>query len=61
MKTNMLRLARRLYNVDYIPREINRANQRKWVRSVRQLGSRWLLAEYVSRKVLANAQTQTNT
>lgn len=59
MKTDMLRLARRLYNVDYIPREINRANQRKWVRSVRLLGSRWLLAEYVSRKVIANAQTPT--
>lgn len=59
MKTDMLRLARRLYNVDYIPREINRANQRKWVRSVRLLGSRWLLAEYVSRKVIANAHIST--
>ena len=61
MKTTMLRRVRRLYNVDYIPREINRANQRKWVRSVRQLGSNWLLAEYVSRKVISNAQTQTQT
>ena len=60
MKTNMLRLARRLYNVDYIPRETNRANQRKWVRSVRLLGSSWLLAEYVSRKVIADAQTSSN-
>ena len=61
MKTTMLRRVRRLYNVDYIPREINRANQLKWVRSVRQLGSNWLLAEYVSRKVISNAQTQTQT
>ena len=60
MDTDMLRLARRLYNVDYIPREINRANQRKWVRSVRLLGNRWLLAEYVSRKVIADAQTSSN-
>ena len=60
MKTDMLRLARRLYNVDYVPREINRANQRKWVRSVRLLGNRWLLAEYVSRKVIADAQTSSN-
>jgi hypothetical protein len=59
MKTTMLRRVRRLYNVDYIPREINRANQRKWVRSVRLLGRNWLLAEYVSRKVISNAQTQT--
>ena len=35
MKTNMLRRVRRLYNADYIPREINRANQRKWIQSVR--------------------------
>lgn len=61
MKTTMLRRVRRLYNVDYIPREINRANQRKWVRSVRLLGRNWLLAEYVSRKVISNAQTQTQT
>lgn len=61
MNTRMLRHVRKLFNVDYMPREINRANQRKWVRSVRQLGSRWLLAEYVSRKVIADAQTQTNT
>lgn len=59
MKTDMLRRARRLYNVDYVPREINRANQRKWVRSVRLLGSRWLLAEYVSRKVISNAHIST--
>ena len=59
MKTDMLRLARRLYNVDYVPREINRANQRKWARSVRLLGSRWLLAEYVSRKVISNAHIST--
>ena len=60
MNTDMLRLARRLYNVDYVPRETNRANQRKWVRSVRLLGNRWLLAEYVSRKVIADAQTSSN-
>ena len=59
MNTDMLRLARRLYNVDYVPRETNRANQRKWVRSVRLLGSRWLLAEYVSRKVISNAHIST--
>ncbi len=59
MKTAMLRRVRRLYNVDYIPREINRANQLKWVRSVRLLGKNWLLAEYISRKVISNAQTPT--
>lgn len=49
MNTHMLRRVRRLYNVDYVPRHINRANQRAWVRSVRALGSKWLLAEPVGR------------
>lgn len=49
MKTEMLKMARRLFNVSYVPQEINRANQRKWARSVKQLGSNWLLAKYVGR------------
>ncbi len=50
MKTQMLTKARVLFNVDYIPPEINRANQRKWVRSVRLLGDKWLLAKHIQRK-----------
>jgi hypothetical protein len=46
----MLRHVRKLWNVAYMPREINRANQRKWVRSVRVLGDRWLLAKHIERK-----------
>lgn len=49
MNTNMLKHVRTLWNVEYVPREVNRANQRKWVRSVRILGDRWLLAQHVSR------------
>ena len=49
MKTEMLKMARRLFNVDYMPREINRANQLKWARSVKMLGSNWLLAKNVGR------------
>ena len=49
MKTNMLKRARALFNVEYVPREINRANQLKWVRSVRALGGNWLLAKQVGR------------
>ena len=55
MKTHMLKRARTLFNVDYMPPEINRANQRKWVRSVRLLGDKWLLATYVQRKENPNA------
>ena len=54
MKTQMLTKARSFYNVDYIPPEINRANQRKWVRSVRLLGDKWLLAKYIERKTEGN-------
>lgn len=49
MKTNMLKRARALFNVEYMPREINRANQLKWIRSVRMLGENWLLAKQVGR------------
>jgi len=45
MDITYLRMARRLWNVDYIPYWENRANQRKWVRSLRLLGNNWLLKE----------------
>lgn len=41
---------RKLFNVDYMPREINRANQLKWVRAVRRLGNKWLIIKPVERK-----------
>lgn len=45
MNTTALRKARQLFNNDMIPPEHNRAYQRKWVRSLRFLGDRWLLAK----------------
>jgi hypothetical protein len=50
MDTRMLSHVRQLFNVDYLPRNVNRTNQRKWVKCVRQLGDKWLLAKYVERK-----------
>lgn len=50
MKTQVLSHVRQLFNVDHVPRHINRHNQRQWVRSVRHLGDRWLLAKKVTRK-----------
>lgn len=47
MNTKMLVKARQLFSVDYVPPEINRANQRKWIRSIRNLGDKWLLAETI--------------
>jgi len=50
MNVKMLRHVRQMWNVSHVSQEINRANQRKWVRSVRRLGDRWLLAKHVERK-----------
>jgi len=49
----VLKRVRELYNVDYIPYYQNRDNQRKWVKSIRMLGDKWLLAK--SRRKNENA------
>ena len=41
MITTRLRQVRRLFTNDLTPRETQRANMLKWVRSVRWLGHRW--------------------
>jgi hypothetical protein len=45
MKTKALKLVRELFAVDYVPQHTQRHNQRQWVKSVRRLGDRWLLAK----------------
>ena len=50
MKTKMLRKARVLWASG--DRRLDRHNQRAWVRAIRRLGSRWLLATPVVRKEL---------
>lgn len=49
MKTSMLIRARRNWNSEYVSRETNRLNQRNWIRSIRHLGDKWLLAKPVER------------
>jgi hypothetical protein len=50
MQTEQLRRkARQLYNNKLVSQEVNQYNQRKWVRSVLQLGDKWLLAKQVGR------------
>lgn len=44
MNTTRLAQARRLFDSPFTSREVNRANQLKWVRSIRLLGGKWLLA-----------------
>lgn len=44
MNTTLLTTARRLWCVGHADRATQRANMRKWVRSVRLLGNRWIMA-----------------
>lgn len=50
MNTKMLTHVRQLFNTPNVDKRINRHNQRQWVRSVRHLGDKWLLAKHVQRK-----------
>lgn len=43
MKTEMLIKVRQLFNSDYVPKHINRHNQRQYIKSIRQLGNKWLI------------------
>ena len=49
-KISLMRHAVKLWQVPHVPREINRANARKWVAAVERLGDRWLLSKPVERK-----------
>jgi len=50
MNTKMLKHVRTLYNTKDVDNRINRHNQRQWVKSIRYLGDKWLLATPVKRK-----------
>lgn len=50
MNVKLLKLSRKLWNVDYVPAEVNRLNQLKWARAVHRLGDKWLLAKHVERR-----------
>lgn len=47
MNTTMLRKARELWRTGI--RDLDRHNQRAWVRSIRFLGDKWLLAHSIRR------------
>ncbi len=51
-KTQLIKHALKLWNVPYVPREVNRANARKWLKSVDRLGDRWLFAKKYTREEL---------
>ena len=53
MNTTRLKQARRLFDFPGVPRHIVRHNMRSWVRQVRQLGDKWVLAQPVTRQTPA--------
>ena len=57
MKTTreLLRHARRLYNSDLAPAELNRRNRKAWVRAVQNLGPRWVFWDTID---LRRSKTQ---
>jgi hypothetical protein len=50
MNTTALQMARRLFIVQGVPTSTQRHNIRSWVRSVRYLGDKWLIANPQERK-----------
>ena len=46
----LARRACRLYRGGYMPKEIRRANQRKWIAAVQMLGPKWLLATPINKE-----------
>jgi hypothetical protein len=49
MKTAYLTRVRSLYCVAGVPTHIQRHNCRQWIKSIRFLGDKWLLAKQVGR------------
>jgi hypothetical protein len=49
MNVQALKTVRRLYCIDGVPTSTQRHNCHQWVRSLRFLGNKWLLATPVSK------------
>jgi hypothetical protein len=49
MNTRFLKQVRRIFSRYDAPPEVIRSYQRQWVRSVRQLGDKWLVAKHIER------------
>lgn len=46
-KLQLVKRALRLWKVPHVDKRTNRANARKWIKSVERLGDKWLLAKQV--------------
>lgn len=54
MKTKLLKMARRIWNNDMVPKELNRKNQVKWAKAVAALGDKWVVIKQIERKTHAS-------
>jgi len=52
MNTTRLVQVRRLWSVGHVSRDMQRANMRKWVQSIRFLGDRWKMARPMDSGIL---------
>ena len=50
MNTKLLKHTRELFKSYDVPEHVRRSYQLKWVKSIRNLGDNWLLANHVTRK-----------
>jgi hypothetical protein len=41
-RVSLMRKAIRLFNSEYVPREVNRANRIAWLCAVQKLGEKWV-------------------
>lgn len=49
MNTHALSKVRNLFCIDGVPKNVQRHNCRQWVKSIRFLGNKWLLATPITR------------
>jgi hypothetical protein len=54
MTTKLLKHTRELFKTYDVPEHVRRDYPRKWIRSIRLLGDKWLLAKHVTRKELTS-------
>jgi len=50
MNTKLLKHTRELFKSYDVPEHVRRSYRLKWIRSVRLLGDKWLLAKHIQRK-----------
>lgn len=48
-RLSLMRRAVRLFNSEYVPKEVNRANRIAWLNAVQMLGDRWVLKQPVQK------------